>query len=159
MLYQLLGGHLPYDEISWLSKAERKHFNLLSSNADKSIFVDQCVKSKIKKGTLLDLKSLPPWVTDNLRRTIRKATHTNPDKRFSTASSFHIHLHNMLDAIPDWTVNDGYPTLNTATAYRICENDVGFYIQKSKAGGAWRKDNSFNVTSVGQAVQQINEKS
>ena len=46
VLYQLLGGHLSYDEISWMSKSELKHYENLTDQGDKSIYVNKCIKEK-----------------------------------------------------------------------------------------------------------------
>ena len=158
VLYQLLGGHLPYDDISWLSKKERKHYNQLDNEADRSIYSGQCVKEKIRKGKILNLPSLPPWVPENLRRTIRKATNLTPEKRFPSASAFHIHLNNLQPAIPDWSVEEGCPTFRAATAYRVVDSDKGIIVYKRKGTGQWRKDNSIVPRTLQEAIDAINEK-
>ena len=158
VLYQLLGGSLPYDEISWMSKSERKHYNQLDDDADRSIYADQCVKAKIRKGKVLNLASLPPWVPDNLRRAIRKATNLSPEKRFPTASAFHVYLNNLHPTIPDWLVEDGCPTLRAGTSYRVYDTAQGIIVKKRKGTGQWRKDNSFNALTVAAAIGQVNEK-
>ena len=158
VLYQLLGGHLPYDEISWLSKLERKHYNELNTDADQSIFADQCIMSKIKKGKILNLNSLPPWVPDSLKRVIRKATHISPSKRFPTASSFHVQLNNLKPKIQDWIIEDGIPTLHSTTSYRVYIIDDSVIIKKRRGSGEWRKDNNFSAQNINEAVAQINEK-
>ena len=158
VLYQLLGGHLPYDEVSWLSKSERKHYNQLDKDVDKSIYADQCVKTKIRNGKILDLASLPPWVPDNLRRTIRKATNLNPEKRFPSASAFHVHLNNLQATIPDWLVEEGFPTLRASTSYRVCESAQDIVVLKRKGAGQWRKDNSIDASTFQEAIEQVNDK-
>ncbi len=158
VLYQLLGGHLPYDEVSWLSKSDRKHYNQLDNGADKSIYADQCVKAKIRRGKVLDLKSLPPWVPDNLRRTIRKATNVNPSSRFPTASAFHVHLNNLKPTIPDWLLEGGCPTLRAPTSYKVCQSADGILIQKRRGLGQWRRDNSIDCVAIQGAIEQINAK-
>ncbi len=158
VLYQLLGGHLPYDEVSWLSISDRKHYNQLDNEADKSIYADQCVKAKIRKGQLLNLKSLPPWVPDSLRRTIRKAANINPKKRFPTASAFHVHLNNLKPDILNWVVDNGCPTLIAPTSFRVHLSDDGISIQKRRGSGQWRRDNSINASDIQDAVEKINAK-
>jgi len=158
VLYQLLGGHLPYDEISWLKKSELKHYNQLTNEADKSMYVDQCIESIIKKGKILNINSLPPWVPDSLKRTIRKATHKNPEKRFTTASAFQVHLNNLNANIPNWIVEDGIPTLRSNTSFKVYEFEQGFVIKKQRGKGQWRRDNSINVNTIAEAVVEINKK-
>ncbi len=85
VLYQLLGGYLPYDEISWLNKKELEQYNTLIDDFDKSRFVDKCLKNKIIQSKVLLMSSLPPWVPDNIKRIIQKACHKDSSKRFTTA--------------------------------------------------------------------------
>ena len=158
ILYQLLGGHLPYDEVSWLSASERRHYNQLGTEADKSIFADQCIMTKIKKGKILNIKSLPPWVPMNLKRAIKKATHISPEKRFPTVSAFHVQLNNLKPTVPDWIIEDGVPTLRDTTSYKVFLADNNVTIKKSRAMGQWRKDNSFTANNIAEAVEQINQK-
>ncbi|MBI5593500.1 MAG: protein kinase [Deltaproteobacteria bacterium] len=159
VLYQLLGGFLPYDETSWLSKSERKRYNDLGPSDDRSIFVDQCLKTKIKRGRIIDLSSLPPWVPEKLKRTISRATNINPRKRFPTASAFHVHLNNLRPVIPDWVIEQGVPVMRGATSFRICYGDNElYYVQKSCNCGQWRRDNSFNSTTISGIAAEINER-
>ncbi|PWQ93607.1 protein kinase domain-containing protein [Leucothrix arctica] len=158
VLYQLLGGTLPYDEVSWLSGNELKEYNKLDKGADQSIFVDQCIMSKITKGKILDLTSLPVCVPDSLKRVIRKATHLNPDKRFPTASAFHVQLNNLKGEIPDWVIHENVLTLNAKTSYRVDTIKGVVVIKKRKGLGAWRKTNDISASNTAEAVLKINQK-
>jgi len=158
VLYQLLGGRLPYDEIYWLSKQERRTYNELSTDADKSIYSDQCLKSRIIKGKILDLNSLPPWVPDKLKRTIRKSVHLNPSKRFLSASAFHVHINNLRSQILDWVIDDGVPVLRGNTSFRVISDSGSVCVQKSRSSSEWRRDNSFSGRSLSDLVGEINER-
>lgn len=158
ILYQLLGGYLPYEEMAWLNKIERREHDRLISRADKAIFIDTCIRDKIKKGKILNISSLPSWVPENLRRTIRRATHINPSNRYPSASAFHTHLNNIKPDIPDWSVIGGQPVLRGATSFRICNDDGNLYVQKSRNEGGWRRDNSITGNSVSEIVKRIEEK-
>jgi len=158
ILYQLLGGYLPYEEMAWLNRAEKLEHDRQTSRADKSIFIDACIRNKIQRGRILDISSLPSWVPDNLRRIIRKATHIDPAKRYLSASAFHTYLNNIKSKIPDWSVVKGQPVLRGATSYRICSHDGGLYIQKSKNGVDWRRDNSITGDSISEIVEKIEAK-
>jgi eukaryotic-like serine/threonine-protein kinase len=158
VLYQLLGGRLPYDEIYWLSAKEKLHYDTLLSDADRSIYSDDCLKKKILKGNVLDMSSLPPWVPDNLKKVIRKATHLDPLKRFASASAFHIHLNNLRATIPNWSIIEGIPTLVGKASYRVLYKNDKVVVQKSKDGNIWRADNSFANSSFENAIGVINLK-
>ncbi|EIU5250409.1 protein kinase [Pseudomonas aeruginosa] len=158
ILYQLLGGYLPYEEMAWLSKTEKLEHNRQESRADKSIYIDSCIQAKIKRGKIVNIASLPSWVPDNLKRTIRKATHIDPAKRYLSASAFHTHLNNIKSEIPDWSVVAGQPTLGGNISFRICNDDGSLYVQKSKNGGDWRRDNSIVGGSISEIVKKIEAK-
>lgn len=159
MLYQLLGGYLPYEEMAWLSQRQRREHDSLSSRADQAIFVDKCIRERIERGKILDLSTLPAWVPDILKRTIRKATHIKPEKRFASASAFHTHLNNIKNNIPDWSVIEGCPVLVAPKiSYRIIDDDNSLYVQKSKNGSDWRRDNSIVGTNLTEIVCEIEGK-
>lgn len=157
VLYQLLGGFLPYDEFSWMSKQELKHYNELSDRVDRSIFVDQCIKLKITKGKILNLKTLPAWVPDSLKRVIRKATNIDPSKRFQSSTAFKTELHRLRPNIPDWYIDNGVPHLKAKTSYKIIDNESELIVQK-KRNGDWRQDNSFESDNISDLIKEINKK-
>lgn len=157
VFYQLLGGSLPYDEHAWMNKAELKHFNALTDHVDKSIYVDQCIKNKITKGKIVNLSTLPPWVSDQVRRVIRKAVNLDPSKRYQNATEFKADLHKIRPITLDWSIVDGNPNLFGTTSYRILSENGNYSVQKKK-NGDWRNDNTIKGKSVKELVQQIEAK-
>lgn len=155
VLFQLLGGSLPYDETSWLNRSERKTYNDLTNDADRSIYADQCIKAKIIRGRIVDISTLPPWVPEVLKRTIRKATHVDPTKRFRSISAFHANLNNNRARIPDWCVTDGEPHLRGQPQFKVREENGFYCVVKSRDGENWRRDNSFQGTDINELVNEI----
>jgi len=156
VLYQLLGGYLPYHEMAWLNKKELSHYNKLTNDVDKSIFIDQCLKHKIIKSKLLDISSLPPWVPDNIRRVIKKACHKDPTKRFSTASDFKAKLHQIKPQVLDWSLIDGIPTLiKNGTTFIIVDENKTLKVKKKRTTD-WRYDNSYTGT-LSEIIEFINK--
>lgn len=158
VLFQLLGGHLPSEAAAWLSKQELVHLAQLISDADQSIYVNQCMSARIVRGKVLDLSSLPPWVGEPLKRVIRKACNNNPEKRFETAAHFLAQLNKIQPAVPDWKIIDGYPTLNASTNYRIVESHGVFQVQKHRGENPWRNDSSISKASLAETVDVINDR-
>ena len=157
VLYQLLGGTLSYDERAWMNKAELKHFNTLTGDADQSIYVDQCIKNKIIKGKVINLKSLPPWVPEQLKKVIRRATNINPVKRYRNATGFKADLHKIRPSILDWSICEGIPLLKSKTSYRIQSSGDAICVQKKK-NGDWRNDKTIQPGSLKEIVMQIEAK-
>lgn len=157
VLYQLLGGYLPYDEISWLNKKELEQYNTLIDDFDKSRFVDKCLKNKIIQSKVLLMSSLPPWVPDNIKRIIQKACHKDPSKRFTTASEFKAKLHQIKPKVFDWSLVDGIPTLvKNGTTFKIM-NENGICKVKKKRTSNWRYDYSFtgDLKTIIEAINNV----
>lgn len=157
VLYQLLGGFLPYDGMAWLSKKELLQFRALGTPSDGDTFVDQCIKGRICAGRLLDFSALPPWVPNSVIKIIKKACHLDSARRFQTASSFMAKLHEVRPDVLDWKIEDGCPVLRGTPSYRIVEDADRLRVQKS-SGTAWRNDNSFSSTELRELVGEISVK-
>ena len=159
ILYQTLGGYLPYEESAWLNKISKNKYNKLSDPVEKTIFVDKIIKEKITKGKIINRTSLPPWVPQSVIRIINRATNIDKTKRFESVSAFQSQLNTLKSNVPDWVIVEGYPTLVNTTSFRICclaRNE--FSVQKRKSG-AWKKANSFGIGSLSDQVNRINKKS
>jgi serine/threonine protein kinase len=154
VLYQLLGGYLPYDGIAYLSRQQKQQMKSMPSSVDENIFVDQCIKTRICSGKLLDYDSMPVWVPGDVKKIIKKATHINPTRRFQTASAFMAKLHGVRPTVLDWKVVDGNPQLSAQVSYRIVGTPENSRVQKARAG-AWRNDNSFGVGSVNELILAV----
>ncbi|MCP2514436.1 protein kinase [Achromobacter mucicolens] len=157
VLYQLLGGTLAYDGLSWLSKREVTQLETLATQSHKEEFVDRRIKAKIAAGKATDLTSLPPWVPKSIRRMINKACHVDAGQRFQTASAFMAKIHELRPSVPDWQVIEGYPTLMAKTSYRIVGSDDGYIVQK-RAAGDWRNDNTITGRTLEELVDSIAQK-
>jgi serine/threonine protein kinase len=151
ILYQLLGGFLPYDEVSWLNRSELNHYNSLNDGVDRSVFVDQVLIRKIQKGKILQIEKLPPWTPKSLHRLIRKATNSNPQKRFTSAADFLAQLHKFRSNMVDWRIVDGSPTLFLKDRHiRLCkDHQTGLYRIEQDKGKGWRTDNSAEPATLG----------
>ncbi|KAA0680349.1 serine/threonine-protein kinase [Roseomonas genomospecies 6] len=143
VLYQLLGGRLPYSEMDWLTAKEKKEFATLPHRADQSTFVDQAVRKRIQSGRLLDLDTLAPWVPKSIRTLISKATSPAPPKRHLTASDLCIALNQHLVKAPAWQSNGSEVSIDSGgKSYRIVEAKPGFYVCEKRVSGDWRKHNA-----------------
>ncbi len=157
VLYQLLGGVLPYDGRAWLSRRELEHYESLPLSPDQDVFVDQCIKAKIVAGRLLDLSTLPPWVPKTLKRLVNKACHPDHNRRFQNASTFMAKIHELRPTTLDWRIVDGLPILAGNPSYRIVEKNDSLRVEKRR-GGEWRNDNTFVGTTLEELVDEISQK-
>jgi len=159
LLFQMLGGALPYEESSWLDPKDLNKYRLTPDSTEKQIFATVCIKKKILRGKVADVETLPPWVCKHLRRIVLKACNTNPEKRYQTCSDFLANLNAIGSKIRDWKVENGCPTCYGKTSYRIVLNRESgeYFVEKNKDAG-WRRDNSFVGSIVNDLVLEIDSK-
>lgn len=160
LLYQLLGGNLPYEETAWLNSRQLKEYWTINDTIDRQLYAANKIKEKIKRGQIINICTLPPWVCKELRRTITKACNRNPNSRYTSCSEFLSRLSKIRHKIKDWRVSDGYPTLHMGKIqYRIvfCSINNIYRVQK-RGQGAWRYDNSFTSVSLEEIVAEIEKR-
>lgn len=156
VLYQLLGGYLPYEESAWLNERELKRYRSIDDGIDQQVFANDCIKGKIRRGIIVNTATLPEWVCSPLKRTVSKACNVNPLRRFQSCSEFLAQINVIRNQIKNWLILDGYLTLEGVTSYRVCfdeRNDTHF-VQK-KGGAGWRRDNSFGDSTFNEQVANI----
>ena len=156
IIYQLLGGALPYEDTAWLNSRQLCEYRALTDPVDQQILAANAVKHRIARGRILDLGSLPPWVCVQLRRTISKACCADPANRFQSCSEFLARIAGIRAAIHDWRVEDGCPTRHNGTTYRIVKNlDAESYHVEKRRSSDWRRDNSIPSGAMEDLVKQI----
>lgn len=155
ILYQALGGYLPYEGTAWLNKLTTKGYNALSDPFDKSRYIDNIIKEKIVAGNLISSNHLPPWVPTSIKRVISKAINTDVNKRYESVASFLTRLNTLKSKVSNWDIIEGCPTLLGTTSYRICYESKGKYRVEKRRKGEWRKDNSFEITDLANQVRAI----
>jgi len=50
VLFQMLGGRLPYEEFAWLNSRELSKYRAIPDEIDRQIFATECIKNKIEAG-------------------------------------------------------------------------------------------------------------
>ena len=142
ILFQLMGGYLPYDPLEWMKQVQKKEFSKISNSFEQSQYVDEVIRARKVHGTLLDMNTLPLYVSAPIRAIINKATKADCSKRFQMAHEVLLSLHN-LGSIPDWRIVRGqYHLINwKGKDYRIVPLRSGYICEKkSCATQQWRKD-------------------
>lgn len=102
LVYQLLGGLLPYNGLRYLTVRERRVHDAMDDPVDRSLFVDAVIRGRAKAGTLIAMGSLPPWITNTGKRAIRSMTHPNPNQRASSAADVAAHLSRLRPVLSNW---------------------------------------------------------
>lgn len=105
LVYQLFGGALPYDGRAYLTSKERLTYDLIPDPIDQSIFVDGAIRRRAESGRLIDMRSLPPWITNTAQRAIRDMTCPNPDDRAGCTGDVAAHLSRLRTVLADWRWN------------------------------------------------------
>jgi serine/threonine protein kinase len=113
--YQLLGGVLHYDGTRYLSARERKQYDTTQDNVDRSLIVDAAIKRRAEAGLLIDLNSLPPWITQSAKRMIRAMTKPLPSERTSSMAEVASGLSRLRTTLHNWHFDGGTASLVTAS--------------------------------------------
>jgi len=110
VMYQLLGGYLPYNVLDWLSERGRSKYIRIEDAFEKSKFIDELLYRKAKNRTLTDFNTLPKYVSDKVKNIIKCAIRPDYTKRYQSCSLFLLSLHE-LGYIPKWMESDDIITL------------------------------------------------
>lgn len=154
VLYQLLGGVLPYEIQNWLTPQQIVHGATLDK-FDRQVFYDSLVEARIRKGKVLKLDSLPDYVPNSLKRVIRKACHLNKDRRYPTAADFLATLNNLRRGVFDWRIGDSILTLQDGNrTYRIVPFSGQFHVEK-QIGAGWRRQRELTSDTRADAVARV----
>ncbi len=156
VLYQLIGGKLSYNQDDYLNGTQKKEYEELTDECDKSLYVDGVLSKLITKGKLLDFDSIPCWVSPKIVSIIKKATNINPSKRYINCSSMMNDINKIKDKINDWSVEGEALMLKKDKSYRITKDKTGFYFVEKKKHSDWRIDNSFGKSkNIADIVKQF----
>jgi hypothetical protein len=157
VLYQLLGGYLPYNALDWLSKLEMKAYLKITDAFEKSVFIDKVLCSRAKKRYLVDLNKMPIFVSDGLKKVIKTATHPDHLKRFQNVTQFLLALHKVGDS-PDWRIDEGVTILIDFRGrdYRIIKKGNKHICEQKKTGATqWRKDGSISEGNEKEVIEAL----
>ncbi|WP_075657190.1 serine/threonine-protein kinase [Pseudochrobactrum sp. B5] len=149
LLYQLLGGSLPYSERDWLTARQQAKYDELTG-FDQQDFATKIIEQRITAGKLLDYGSLPDSVPRALISIIRQCLRAEPSDRYQSCADLSAALNNIRGQVHDWTF-DEHPVLRKkGKAIRILESNSGFIIEKD-SGTGWRRQRTLNPTTLAEA--------
>ena len=154
IFYQILGGSLPYDEVSWLNEAQKLQFSNLSPR-DGYLYACDVIQKKICSGRYLDFGTLPAWCPRELISVIRKCCKPVYSERFENIAALIAKINNIRSLISDWRL-ESCPVLycRNGSQIRIINQSVGYALEKKVRGGeAWRKIHAHQPTTLKQAVE------
>lgn len=138
ILYQLLGGYLPYNERCYLSNAEKIHYNSINDEIDRQLYAKNIISNIINLGRLVRIDTIPLWIPQKIKRVIRKACHISWADRFQRSSDFIVALNQITQEVSPWKVVDGNPGYVGDIAYRIVSAGDVYQVEKRRSG-SWKK--------------------
>lgn len=153
IFYQLLGGVLPYEEFSWLSKSEKLIYDSLEY-PENTIFADNCICARISGGRLLNLNTLPHFVNNKLKRIIKTSCSIDPSLRYPTTAHLLAAVNNEMSNLSFWSRDRNGVYLLEKEKKSICINadDLGIKILQKGRNSEWRNTNRFGSFSTLQAA-------
>lgn len=161
--YLLFGGSLSEDLPDHLKPAEKRQLARLKYENvpwhQECEFVDQCVRARIEKGTLLDWDSIPEFVPRRIIRALKRATATK--NRYRDASEFLAQLASP-KPLPDWIRENGRTcTLRgwKGADYQLTEHNGLISVMKKRVGAAkFMNDNALSGGTWAQTLEHLSQK-
>ena len=141
LIYQLLGGSLPYDGEKYLSRSEIREYSQIEDEIDKSIFIDNIIRMRAESGKLIRLSTLPLWVPGSARRFLNITLNPNPENRYPTIAEVAAGLTQVRSTVKDWRWHDDCPTLFMPDHTIQLRKDpkLGCVAYKKSNGGDFRR--------------------
>lgn len=156
-LYQLLGGALEYDGMSYLNAKDRKELDSIEDPVDQSIFVDLVIRRLAERGKLLDMNSLPGWIDTKSRKTIKSICHPDPSKRPNSLADVAALLTLMRGRIKDWRWEDDVAVIENEkmrVELRPTANEHE-YIAYRNSGNGYRRIPKLGASKLSGLVSKI----
>jgi len=140
LLYQLLGGDLPYNATCYMTKKQLKEYLTIDDRCEQSLFEDNCLFEKARRESLLNYSSLPQYIDQRIIQIIKKATKAQPSERFHNIADFQLALHR-IGSIPNWSRQGDILLCGIQNeSYRIVRNRTTKYIvEKANSNDRWSK--------------------
>jgi len=154
--YQLLGGALSYNAEDYLIQSERKEYLEIKDPVDRSLYIDSVIERRACSGKLLDLSTLPPWVTGTAKRCLNELTASDLSKRTPTVSDAVAKLTQVRTSMQDWRW-DAESACVCSGQYRIEIRPIGdgnYQAFKIK-NGASRRLQGTHKGSLQEVVRQV----
>jgi serine/threonine protein kinase len=158
VLFQVLGGRLPYAYQEYLSEADRKQYAHLQDAFDRYKLVEGAIRKKAQSGKLLDLNSLPFFVPPTVKSLLRKAANPEPAKRFQSASDFMNAVNQLSNRVVDWQY-DGNEVIAQGKEKRYRVEKAGrLFVVEQNSGKGWRKVPGCESASLSHQLNFISDK-
>lgn len=155
IFYELLGGHLFYNESEWLSSKELSIYRE-KSEPDNQLYANVIIEKKIIGGRILDYSSLPAWIPAKLVRVIRECCKPNHTLRFRSVSDLIICLSNLRSCLPDWRLEPEPVLHKHGTRFRLTDCGGKYLVEKKASEHAlWRKQNKHPAMTLEEAVKLV----
>lgn len=111
VVYQLLGGALPYNGEEYLSHRELREYDQIADDVDRSLLIDAAIRRRAELGQLVRMGSLPPWISITARNGIRAIIHPDPARRLCSVAEVVARLTQMRSMLSDWGWEGDYAEL------------------------------------------------
>lgn len=156
VVYQLLGGELPYDVLAHFTAADRRNFEKLGSHFERSRFADDVIRRRAEAGTLADHKSLPDWIDNASRRSIRRMMDPDPNRRLTSVADVAAELTAVRNRVSNWQWHGDVATLIrglSRTELRPAGDNL--YDAYRNNGAGFRRIPKVETGSIRRVIEQL----
>ncbi len=155
--FELLGGRLGKTAHELLGPRELRALRKISDPYDASRFLDDRIQERARRGSLLDVETLPRWVVPSAIRAIRRMTSPDPARRPATAAGAIGLLHQAHVEQGDWLRIPGGAELSLAdrSIRVVLDPRSGLYVIEQDRGAGYRKIPGSPIAAFGQQVAWV----
>ncbi len=150
ILFQLLGGFFPLETpLDFLTQREKNRLEKLMGHSSWPSVFNDLIDTKIVRGKIADINSIPPFLDPPFKRILNKVLHKDYKKRFQNPSEFLIAIHNLMRSFPSYSSNAESLEIEHCDGkqFRINKDTMNnVTVEKRNSGGAWRKQNQHDGT-------------
>lgn len=159
--YQLVGGSLSYDLLSYMGAAEQRSLARAADDFARSKIIDERIGKLITRGKLLDWNSVPAVIPRSVVNVLKRATHPSRKRRYQTASQFLAALASLPSPIPKWSSQDDGWLLEAwnGNDYRITLANGRAVVYKRRTGAElWRRDHVLSGRTLEEVLDRMHTK-
>ncbi|SFG24584.1 serine/threonine-protein kinase [Ensifer sp. OV372] len=155
LLYQLLGGSLPYSERDWLTRRQQAKYDELVG-FDQQDFATKIIEQRITAGRILDYASLSEVVPGSLKSIIRQCLRTKPEDRYQSCADLSAALNNLRGNVHDWVFEEHPILRKKGKMIRILDVNSKLFIEKD-SGTGWRRQHALKPETMAEAYRVAEE--
>jgi serine/threonine protein kinase len=156
VLFQLLGGDLPYQPEKYFKRRELKDLKGCYDNFERSKLIDSVLRKRVGEMKLADFNTLPPWISRSVRRSLRALINPERAQRVQDCAEVASILSQMRSTEGNWRYKGDCVELDRgAEVIQLRPDRNGNFVAYKNNGNGFRKVRGWTATDLSSAVKNV----